>query len=315
MIPGSSELPSGAPVGPFAYPSLYQRVASTPPEPSFDPPSRRTRSAFPRRPLASFDHCESVASTVPLPPSVLARLRASIRSGTPLLVKLSLSADDRCELLRDWCSHVQQHWRGRYQTQTPGYGNGVLPLGEVWNTPQRIESGLNGETANPLRDWLDTSSDSSSALHQMAQVQDQLDAIAAEWCQELHSTIETKAFIAGCIEPSGGPTHYDVYDNLALVLTGSKIFYHAPHPAFEGVDQHGRENERLSINPFDELSLNDPLNVLHTHAPEGTPLAPLWREATIEAGDILFLPHRWWHWVWSTRHTVMTNVWIDRSSG
>ena len=232
-------------------------------------------------------------------------------AGTPLLIKLHLSDSERRELLDDWQSFVKQHSKDRYQTQTPGRGNGILPLAEVWDTPLRIESGLNGETANPLRDCLEAPSDPQSVRRRMAQVQAQLDDVAAAWRLQVGSTVETKTFIAGRIEPGGGPTHYDEYDNLAFVITGSKVFYHAPLAAFEGVVQHGEENERRTVNPFDELALNDPIRELHTTGPMG-PLAPLWHEATLEAGDILFLPHRWWHWVWSLPHTSMTNVWIYR---
>lgn len=232
-------------------------------------------------------------------------------AGTPLLIKLHLSDSERRELLDDWQSFVKQHSKDRYQTQTPGRGNGILPLAEVWDTPLRIESGLNGETANPLRDWLEAPSDPQAVRRRMAQVQAQLDGVAAAWRLQVGSTVETKAFIAGRIEPGGGPTHYDEYDNLAFVLTGSKVFYHAPLAAFEGVARRGEKNERRTVNPFDELALNDPIRELHTTGPMG-PLAPLWHEAILEAGDILFLPHRWWHWVWSLPRTSMTNVWIYR---
>ena len=101
------------------------------------------------------------------------------------------------------------------------------------------------------------------------------------------------------------------------MITGDKVFYHSPLAAFEGVERRGKLNERLTVNPFDELALNAPLHELHTHGPVGPlaelgPLAPLWHEASLGAGDILFLPHRWWHWVWSLPHTSMTNVWIHR---
>jgi hypothetical protein len=142
----------------------------------------------------------------------------------------------------------------------------------------------------------------------MRRVQAQLDLIAAARCKELCATQETKAFIAGDIEPGGGPSHYDSYDNLALVLTGHKIFYHATPEALERVDMCGKQNERLGANPFDNLAFNSPVYKLHTHNASGVALAGVWKVAVLEAGDILFLPHRWWHsWVWSEPHTIMTN--------
>jgi hypothetical protein len=273
------------------------------------PPSERTRASCPRRALETFPPCEALEATAPLTASTLARLRAAMYAGTPLLLRLRLSESERTELLDGWAAHVRIHSTERHQTV--GLAAEKLPLGVVWKTAQRIESGLAGETDNPVLEWLASPSRRGTARSRMRQVQAQLETLASRRCAELSAQKETKAFVAGRIKPGGGPTHYDAYDNFALVLTGSKVFYHAPAEAFKAVEQCGEKWERLSVNPFDELASN-PIGRLDTQDSRGVALAPWWRAAAMEAGDVFFLPHRWWHWVWSEPHTVMTNEWVDR---
>ena len=108
-------------------------------------------------------------------------------------------------------------------------------MGEVWRSASRIESGLKGETDNPIRDWLASPAKRGSVRRRMQKVQLQLDALTSARCEQLGVESETKAFITGRIKPGGGPSHYDSYDNLALVLSGSKVFYHAPPRALAQV--------------------------------------------------------------------------------
>ena len=277
--------------------------------------SKRTRyaqnSTYVRRTLDTYKTPQSVVSTVPLTAPVLQRLLAAMRDGNPLIIRLQLSAAERSELLREWSDYVIDHRSELCQTS-----DGTAPrtsLGEVWDTPHRIEIGLHDEVEDPLREWLQATAARGSVRYRMQRVQLQLDDIARTWCRRVRTDQETKAFITGRIEPGGGPTHFDEYDNLAFVLTGSKVFYHAVPSAFTRVDLHGRKHERLSVNPFDEVALNL-VPILDTHDLDGNLLAPLWRAAALDAGDILFLPHHWWHWVWSQPHTVMTNDWVHRSA-
>lgn len=283
---------------------------------SAEPPSKRTRSAYGRRTLDTYKTPEAVNSATPLPPFVLERIYASLRASEPLIVRLKFSPAERTELLQSWSSYVTTHRLVRQQTA--GHTTPVLPLGEAWNTSRRIESGLKGRKrtvfADCAREWLMAPAPLGSARLRMQQVQLQLNRVADEWCERLHTDQETKSFIAGRIESGGGPTHFDSYDNLALILTGSKVFYHAPYRAFLRVKGAGKKHERLNINPFDELALNHPITPLCTKDLDGQPLAPLWRAAALEVGDILVLPHHWWHWVWSEPQTIMTNNWVNRSS-
>ena len=280
------------------------------------PPSKRMRSAHGRRTLDTYKTPEAVSSTTPLPPSVLERIYASLQASEPLIIRLRFSLTERAELLQSWSSYVTAHRLVRQQTA--GRTAPVLPLGEAWNTSRRIESGLKGRKrtvfADCAREWLMAPAPPGSARLRMQQVQLQLNQVADEWCKRLHTGQETKSFIAGRIESGGGPTHFDSYDNLALILTGSKVFYHAPYRAFLRVEGSGQEHERLTINPFDDLALNHPITPLHTKDLKGQPLAPRWCAAALEVGDILVLPHHWWHWVWSEPQTIMTNNWVDRSN-
>ena len=139
-----------------------------------------------------------------------------------------------------------------------------------------------------IRDLLESPATRGSVRQRLQEVQSQLDALVSERCRQLGVESETKAFIAGRIAPGGGPTHYDSYDNLALILSGCKIFYHASPRAFKQVISHGETNERLSVNPFDEVALNALVYNLDTHDCQGVALAPQWRAAVLEAGDVLF---------------------------
>ena len=310
----SSSAESGDCVSPI--PRVWSRLISgttthEAPEPSLVPPGKRTRSSHHRRILDTFPTCTTLICEAPLSDAILSRIRAAMCAGTPLRIQLQLSASARGELLQDWSTYVQEHAAECYQTV--GRSAAQRPLGEVWHTAQRIESGLKGEVANPVNDWLRSPTKYGSVRWRMRKVHAQLGRLASERCRQLHVGQETKAFIAGSIKAGGGPSHYDSYDNLALVLSGRKIFYHAPPGALEQVTVYGEPNERLSVNPFDDVALNAPGYKLDTHDLHGVVLAPQWRAAVLEAGDILFLPHRWWHWVWSEPATIMTNDWVDRS--
>jgi ribosomal protein L16 Arg81 hydroxylase len=128
------------------------------------------------------------------------------------------------------------------------------------------------------------------------------------------------SFVVGAIASTGGgPTHFDQYDSVVLLLAGEKTFYIAPPNAFErshasegarDPPEHrclppvtnsistcflsagaGAWNERLDLSPFDEDGEH------------------LWRRVDMRAGDVMFLPSGWWHFVTSSRRCLMTNIW------
>ena len=82
-----------------------------------------------------------------------------------------------------------------------------------------------------------------------------------------------------------------------------------------GLPRRGAFNERLGVNPFDDIKYNRTssgalLGELDICGDDGSPFAGQWHLAALEAGDVLILPAYHWHWVWSVPHTVMTNVWV-----
>jgi|TARA_B110000046_G_scaffold8412_1_gene8574 ribosomal protein L16 Arg81 hydroxylase len=128
---------------------------------------------------------------------------------------------------------------------------------------------------------------------------------------KVEGKVEHPAFVNGASdkgkEPCGGPTHFDDYNNFALVVCGSKKFYVAAHSTFKNMPIRGMEsNQRLGVNPFNAC----------TFAPMGSPFAVdetkinEWAYASLQSGDILYVPKTYWHWVQSTPRTIMTNDWI-----
>ena len=161
---------------------------------------------------------------------------------------------------------------------------------------------------NAVRTWL-SSAPAGSSVHQLYLVQRQLDAFAADLSVD-RSTTRYPSFVTGQVTDGGGTTHFDEYSNFALVITGRKTFYiarsHSNSPinlaTVRGKDTH----ERRGVNPYNALAFA-PLRQLD-EVPAG-----LWSVADLHPGDILYLPYGDWHWVYSTPHAVMTNVWvIDR---
>ena len=93
------------------------------------------------------------------------------------------------------------------------------------------------------------------------------------------------------IQPGGCITHFDEYDNVAMLVQGSKVFYITEHKNI--VERPGGDNEQPDVSPYDGIDRN-------------------WFRAELSAGDVLYLPSGWWHYVESKSHTVMTNYWKYR---
>ena len=225
----------------------------------------------------------------------------------PLLVRCSLSLEDQRELLAEWTVFVAAHSDVKLQRASKG----AMELGTIWKSAERAETGINNfEQAeyNPVRAWLSASRPGSVA-HRCWLVQRQLNVLATAHARTMPECSRPvfPSFVAGLIPEGGGPSHYDDYDNLAMVLCGCKTFFVIPYNdlAFVDVVQdeftddglpkplRGKPNERLDVSPFCNVSRCLP-----------------WHSACLSPGDILVVPHRMWHWVHSKPHSVMTNVWV-----
>lgn len=173
-----------------------------------------------------------------------------------------------------------------------------MTLKAIWEGPHRLETGFPSRTRraelNPVADWL-SSAPRGTHAHSAHQLQLRLAAFA-NTTTSLAGAVSTPSFVAGAIGEGGGPTHYDDYDNFAYMVVGVKTFYIAPYAALHSAPLHGEVNERLSVTPFE----CGPAEVSH------------WRRAVLQAGDVLYLPTRWWHYVVSHPHSVMTNTWAPQ---
>ena len=67
--------------------------------------------------------------------------------------------------------------------------------------------------------------------------------------------------------------------------------------------------------PYEESSVFSPINVakpdltLHPRFADATPYV-----VTLDPGDVLFVPHHWWHFVETVETSVSVNTWIEMVS-
>ncbi|HXU04387.1 MAG TPA: cupin-like domain-containing protein [Polyangia bacterium] len=97
------------------------------------------------------------------------------------------------------------------------------------------------------------------------------------------------------------PLHWDIPDNLIVHLAGRKRFWLyppeatgrlSPHPPFSGLPNFSRfDPEQADAEQF-PLGHAEPRH-----------------EVTLEPGDVLFLPSRWWHHVRSLERALSVNFW------
>eukprot|EP00966_Prymnesium_polylepis_P318011 7346037-Prymnesium_polylepis.1 len=178
----------------------------------------------------------------------------------------------------------------RYQM---GDGRGRQTLTTMWDSRMRLEHDLQDmATSNPVMKWLSTAPRGSVAAR-FWQLQQQLEELAASH----RPILRRPAFATGLVPTDGGGiTHFDEYNNTALMLAGMKTFFIAPPDSMSWEDgpRNGSHNERLDVDPM----------VLGTY-PE--PSLAQWRRAMLGCGDVLYLASGWWHHVVSTSHSVMTS--------
>ena len=100
----------------------------------------------------------------------------------------------------------------------------------------------------------------------------------------------TPAFINGHGERITD-THQDDYDNILLIISGSKTFYlAAPNSPYVKHRDVGEDWEAHDSTPY-------------THKFDYV--------TTLIAGDVLFIPRGWWHHVITHERSVMMNFWFD----
>jgi hypothetical protein len=256
----------------------------------------RTRQSWAPRTMDDFRSVQEVSmgrSHFELSRSAEASLREAMMSARPLVVRSALTSGDMAALIDEWEMFMAQD-KSLYQM---GEGRGVQTLSTMWNSPMRLEHDLRDtSTPNPVMTWLSLASQESVAAR-VWHLQQQLEGIAASQ----RPVLRRPAFATGLVQSDGRGiiTHFDDYNNTALVLMGIKTFLIAPPDALSWEDgpQNGNRNERLDVNPF----------IRGRRYPE--PTLAQWQRADLSPGDILYLPSGWWHHVVSTSHTLMTNVW------
>lgn len=108
------------------------------------------------------------------------------------------------------------------------------------------------------------------------------------------------------------PAHFDHSDNLACVLSGSRTF--TLFPPEQAVN--------LYIGPLQSaptgapVSLVDMLNPDFARFPRYAKALEAAQQATLEPGDVLFLPALWWHHVQArTSFNLLVNYWWGGSVG
>lgn len=86
--------------------------------------------------------------------------------------------------------------------------------------------------------------------------------------------------------------HFDDYSNVLIVLYGRKVFYVSRPSSIEhDADDGGQQHEALHVTPF---------NTTFEYRIE------------LGAGDMLFLPPKWWHYVETPDETAMVNFFLEQ---
>ena len=165
-------------------------------------------------------------------------------------------------------AQVQAEWlafvntaEGQYRTNqgpktdNPGgstHCTGPQKLRDMWQKPVRIETGLKkklhkdssvSEDANPVVDWMGAATENSSAA-KLQQYQSHLKSIVDATIPQAETV--QPSFITGAIQPGGCITHFDKYDNVAMLVQGSKVFYITEHKNI--VERPGGDNEQPDVS-------------------------------------------------------------------
>ncbi|XP_072020295.1 HSPB1-associated protein 1 homolog [Amphiura filiformis] len=101
------------------------------------------------------------------------------------------------------------------------------------------------------------------------------------------------------------PGHYDTYGcNLVAQIYGRKKWHLFPPSQSAALYQ-----TRI---PYEESSVFSPINISKpdsTKYPQFTSTTPY--IVTLDPGDVLFVPHHWWHFVETMETSISVNTWIE----
>ncbi|XP_071943501.1 HSPB1-associated protein 1 homolog isoform X2 [Antedon mediterranea] len=106
-------------------------------------------------------------------------------------------------------------------------------------------------------------------------------------------------------EGANTPCHYDSYGcNLVLQVVGKKKWYLFSPDQTEFLYPTRIPYEESSV--FSEVNIMNPDLVKHSLFQSATPYI-----VTLQPGDILVVPHHWWHYVESLETSVSVNCWMN----
>ena len=208
------------------------------------------------------------------------------------MIRSGSDARDQRVLVREWQSFLTQ----QPNRITPsGYAGEPVTWTTFWNDPVKkwfMAFDLQQEaekSASIVHDFLHRGP--CAAVRRASEV---LAVLTEERARRASGTTDHRhpAFLHGACPPTTADTHFDGYDSLALVIMGGKTFWLLPHPLLARRPAlRGFSSERRDVDPA-----------------RGDRPEP-WQRVDLVPGDILFIPAGEWHYVLSSPHTAMTNVW------
>jgi hypothetical protein len=254
-----------------------------------------------------------------VPASSIRLLVNHMKRGEPLHLRANLPAQDVAALMSSWTAFTRTH-SCQYVFRGGGASGNLRRLWdskeeslslEVGIPPQADQPHRNCLLPNPVLEWLHESRDEEGIESRVLRLHERMAALLTAVSGSA-ADIACPTFLTGAVWDSGGPLHFDEYNNMCLLTHGRKFVLHAPPSA-------------VLLRPLDDLGVpaavcgaaNERRDI-HPLRPGGTPYCeppPGSFELTeLLPGDILFLPSGRWHWVRSDPFTVMTNVWCAPST-
>lgn len=138
-----------------------------------------------------------------------------------------------------------------------------------------------------------------------------------ECCGDVNSSLQQVNMWLN-LEECSSSLHYDAMHNLMVVLSGQKEIYLFPpseinfnsYPAYSQSTNHSRmcrEDIARHISLLERQEASKTVSGMHTRYHQSTQ----YHRFLLEAGDVLFIPEGWWHYVTSSKCTFALNYWFD----